>query len=359
MNALVTGASGFIGRVLVEKLLARHGRVRALVRPGSRDAPLRRRGVDLYYGSLEDRESLARSARGVDVVFHAAARVAVWGTRRQFHEANVLGTRHVIEALLASRARRLVHFSSASVYGRQTGVLSEDTPRQRTGDRYSDSKVEAEEVVLEAAEKHCFPLTVLRPALVYGPYDYKYVPTVAANLLKGRMRVVGSGANLAPVVYGEDVADVALCAAATDAAVGRIFNVAGGEPVTWKEFLATLADYLGTRLPRTHLPAPVLYHAAGLLEAVWRLARAEKPPPATRAGVRLLSADCHYDCSHAAAVLGFRPRIHSKEGLRRTVDWMEVEGMLPAGAAGASARRWATGGGLWPGYRGRRPGPTP
>src|SRR5262245_18503689 len=100
MKALVTGASGFIGRVLIHKLLARHAQVRGLVRRSSRVGALQRLGVELAYGDLVDLESLKEAARGVDVIFHPAARVEVWGSRQQFNEANVLGTRHVIEALL-------------------------------------------------------------------------------------------------------------------------------------------------------------------------------------------------------------------------------------------------------------------
>jgi nucleoside-diphosphate-sugar epimerase len=341
LNTLVTGASGFIGRVLVETLLTRGHHVRALVRRCSQVAPLTRPEVELVYGDLRDADGLKEAVRGVDVVFHAAARVEVWGAWREFHDVNVQGTRHVIEALLAARVPRLVHFSSTSVYGRQTGIIDENSSWQRTGDFYSDSKIAAEEIVLEASHQHQISFTILRPSLVYGPYDYKYVPRVTANIVKGRMPIVGRGDSTAAVVYGEDVAELALLAAESDSASGQVFNVSGGELVSWKEFFTTLAALVGKRLPRVHLPVPIAYAAAAVLETVWKTAHAVGPPPATRFGVRLVSTDRQYDCSKAATVLGYRARVFHKEGLQRTLNWMQAEKLpgLPIGSAAARGDR--------------------
>jgi nucleoside-diphosphate-sugar epimerase len=139
------------------------------------------------------------------------------------------------------------------------------------------------------------------------------------------MRVVGSGRNVAPVVYGEDVAECAVRAAGCEAAAGETFNISSGERVTWEDFLSTLARYLGATLPTTHIPAPLLYPAAAILEGVWKLAGAAQPPPATRFGVRLLASDWWVDVSKADKVLGFRPQTGYREGLRKTVDWLESQ----------------------------------
>jgi nucleoside-diphosphate-sugar epimerase len=325
MKALVTGASGFIGRVLVDSLLAHGHQVRALVRRSSVVNALIRPGVELIYGDVRDQGSVKQAAHGVDVIFHTAARVEVWGTWQEFYDTNVQGTRHVVDALLAAGVPRLVHFSSTSVYGRQTGVLDESAVRQRTGDSYSDSKLLAEEVLLEALRKHPFGLTILRPSLVYGPYDYKYIPRVSASIVKGRMPVVGRGTNPAPVVYGEDVADLAILAAERAEASGQIFNVSSSEAVNWKQFFSTLASCLGTRLPRRHVPPSMAYVGAIVLETAWKAAGKTGPPPATRFGVRLLSAHCQYDCTNASEILGYRARTFHKEGLRKTLEWMRRE----------------------------------
>jgi nucleoside-diphosphate-sugar epimerase len=343
MRALVTGASGFIGRILAEKLRQRYGSVRCLVRGTSRVEHLRQPGVELPIGELLDPNSLRRGATGVDVVFHAAAHADQWGSREECHQANVIGTRNVLEAAAAVGVRRVVYFSTVCVYGHQTGLLSEDAPRQRTGETYADSKVEAEEVAEELAGKHGLGLTVIRPSHVYGPHDDKFIPRVAANILKGRMRVIGSGENVAPVVYGEDVADLALLAAEREAAVGQTFNVSNGEGETWKVFLNTLAGLLGKELPRTHLPAPLIYSAAAVLEVVWKLTGAKSPPPATRYGVRLYAADCRYDISRAERVVGFRPRVPCAEGLAKTVEWLRAEGQLATGGKGEGAAAVAGG----------------
>jgi 2-alkyl-3-oxoalkanoate reductase len=328
MKTLVTGASGFIGRLLVDALLARQHQVRALVRPCGRVTPLMRPNVELVYVDLRDADRIKEAARGVDAIFHAGARVEPWGTRREFHEVNVQGTRHVIEAMLDSRVPRLIHFSSSSVYGRRTGLVDEAAACQPTGDLYSDSKIAAEEIVCEASRHHQFSFTILRPSLVYGPYDYKYVPRVTTRIVKGLMPMVGRGEIPASVVYGEDVADLAVLAAERDSARDQVFNVSSGEPVSWREFFTTLAGLVGTRLRRVRLPVPLAYGAATVLEALWNAAGVVGPPPATRFGVRLLATDRRYDCSKALNLLGYRARVLHQEGLERTLTWMRTEGLF-------------------------------
>jgi nucleoside-diphosphate-sugar epimerase len=330
MRALVTGASGFVGRTLIERLLINRDQVRGFVRMTSRVESLRQLGIELCYGDLRDRESLEQAVRGVDVVFHAAARVGVWGRAEEYYEANVLGTRQVLEAMQRSGVARLIHFSSVAVYGRNTGLISETRLLERIGDPHGDTKIDAEELVRESALSHGIAVTVLRPALVYGPFDYKYVPRTARNILNGRMCIVGSGQNLAPIIYGEDLADLAIRAATSNAAVDQIFNVCSCEPVTWQEFLSTLANLLGTKLPRLRVPYPLLYGAASLLEVCWKMAGAKEPPPATRFGTRMLGSDWRYDITKAKSLLEFRPRVGYREGLSRTLEWAREERLLPS-----------------------------
>jgi nucleoside-diphosphate-sugar epimerase len=328
MKALITGASGFIGRVLTERLLTRNYPVRGLVRKTSRLEGLRKPAVELVYGDLADPESLRSACRGIDVVFHTAARANHWGPRDEFYRANVQGTRNVLEAVVAERVPRFIHFSSFAVYGRRRGLVQESCSRQRTGERYTDSKIDAEELVLEWARGREVAWTILRLGVVYGPHDPKWIPTLAENICKGRMRIVGSGDMPVPAVYGEDVADCAVLAAECPAAAGEIFNVLSGEDVTWKEFLSTLATYLGTSLPRAHLPAWLVLPVAGILEGVWKLARAQSPPPAIRFGILLYTADWKFDISKAKALLGYQPQICHRVGLKRTVEWMRAEGLV-------------------------------
>ena len=272
----------------------------------------------------------------MDVVFHAAARVGVWGRPEEYYEANVLGTRHVLEAMQRAGLARLIHFSSVAVYGRNTGLIKETRALQRIGDPHGDTKIDAEEMVQESALSHGLAVTVLRPALVYGPFDYKYVPRTARNILKGRMRIVGSGQNIAPVIYGEDLADLAIRAAESEAAVGQTFNVSSCEPVTWQEFLSTLADLLGTKLPRLRMPYPLLHSAASLLEVCWKMAGAKEAPPATRFGTRMLGSDWRYDITKAKSLLGFQPQVGYREGLSRTLAWMREERLLPGSPSAPS-----------------------
>jgi nucleoside-diphosphate-sugar epimerase len=327
MRALVTGASGFTGRHIVEKLVAGNHTVRCLVRRTSNIEPLKRMGVEICFGDLADGESLKRAAHSVDVLFHTAAHVGDWGTRRQFYEGNVVGTRNVLEAALVGGVKKLLYISSVAVYGRQQGVVNEEAPRQKNGDPYVDTKIEAETLVLDYARQHGLAVSVLRPCVIYGPYDFKFLPRLAQNILQGKMMVIGSGENRAPLVYVEDVADLSLLAAEREEATGEIFNAASGESITWNQLLVQVASALKAKPPKLHLPFPLVYYSGAVMEVLWRLARAQKPPLITRFATTLLGGDYCYQMTKAERVLGFRPKVMFRQGLENTIQWMRGQGL--------------------------------
>jgi nucleoside-diphosphate-sugar epimerase len=325
MKACVTGGTGFMGTLLADRLSHCGDPVRCIVRSERRGEMLAKRSsVEVRIGNLADPQSLSDAFTGCDIVFHTAAFATHWGTRQQYHEINVDGTCNVLHAMAATGVKRLVHFSSFAVYGRQEGLRSEETPMMKSGDFYSDSKVDAEIALRDLAQRFGIQVTVLRPGVIYGPGDPKWIPTVSRNILNGRMRVIGTGRHIAPLVYGEDVVDFAILCASDPRAAGETFNVVSEEEVTWRQFLTTLASNLRRPLPRTGIPYGLMYPAALVMEAVWTLARTTQPPPATRFGLRLLASDWRSDSSKARRMMGFRTRVDHVDGLKATVQWMQT-----------------------------------
>jgi nucleoside-diphosphate-sugar epimerase len=322
MKALVTGGGGFIGGLLIERLLAEKHQVRALVRTGSRSIDLSRLPIELSFGDICDGEVLKQACDGVDVVFHTAARAIHWGPKEAFQSTNVTGTSRVLEAMSASAVGRLVHFSSFVVYGNRCGEIGEDSPCMKSGDFYSDSKIDGESVAREMAARHGIALTILRPGVVYGPSDPKWIPMVSKNVLSGRMRVIGSGETIAPVIYGKDVAEFAVQCSVHPNAVGETFNLVGTEAVSWRQFLEALAANLDVPFPRVGIPFHIIYPIAACLEVLWTLTGATTAPPATRFGLRLLASDRRFNMRKARRILGFEPKVSHMEGLKATVDWM-------------------------------------
>jgi nucleoside-diphosphate-sugar epimerase len=272
MRIFVTGASGFIGQVLCERLLAGGNQVSALTRrPGSEP-----RGTRPVAGDLADgvRLGKALAAERPDCVIHLAAEIASQRDARKVHAVNVDGTARLIEACLgsagadASAGPRLV-FASTVVTGDAHGeLLTEDTPLP-VETPYGRSKQEGERLVLDCG----LPAVVIRPSHVYGPGGW-YVEELIARLRQpGRFAVIGRGENLWDVVRVEDVV-AALILAIERAPAGSIYHVVDDEPIAFYDFMALTATALGVGPPR-RIPAALARVVAGgnAVSAVVRSAR--------------------------------------------------------------------------------------
>ena len=180
----VTGATGFLGRYLVDLLLRRRARVVGVVRNPDRVPELRERGVELRRADLAERDRLAAGFGGVDAVISNAALLSLRNQRwADYVQTNLEGTVNVCEAAAAAGVRRIVHVSSVSVYrGRRQALLDEDHvqygPEVRPGrlNAYPLSKALAEQAAFRVARERQLDLTVLRPGGIYGAFDANFMP---------------------------------------------------------------------------------------------------------------------------------------------------------------------------------------
>lgn len=243
-RVLITGATGFIGGRLAERLVLEHGaQVCALVRNLAAATRLVRFPVTIFHGDVTSVPDLATAIQGCDVVFHCA--YGTKGSQKLRAWVNREGTRRVIEAARAARVRRVVHLSTLMVYGQTAdGDLDETAPRRRFGNAYSDSKLDAERIALSSG----VPVTVLQPTAVYGPYGGVWTEAVLASLKKGRQILVNGGDGLANAVYVDDLVSAMILAAVKEQAVGEAFLISGEEPVSWRYFYGRFAGMLGDTL---------------------------------------------------------------------------------------------------------------
>src|SRR6266511_1401416 len=188
MFALVTGSTGFLGSHLVERLRAAGHRVRALARNPNRARFLEGTGAEVVLGDVTVPASLAPAVEGVDVVFHTAALVTNWAPWPAFLATTVAGTENLLEAAARAAVARFVHVSTIRVYDdrycRRHGVVREDAPHGKRGFRhfghYSRAKVLAEAAVWRWASR--LPVSVVRPAWIYGPRDESILPPLVRFL---------------------------------------------------------------------------------------------------------------------------------------------------------------------------------
>ena len=328
MNVLVTGANGFVGSVLLKQLAARGDRVRALVRDPDNSPFAGATAAELCKGDLRDSNTLISACSGMDVVFHTAALATHWSPRAEYLLHNLVGTGNLLAAMESAGVPRLIHFSTYLVYGQRSGTRAEDDAVLSTGDSYADSKIKTEELIRQEAEKRGISWTILRPANIYGPHDRNWMPAVARNLQRRRMRLFGRASYPAPIVYADDVAAFALECSRRSEACGEVFNVSSQEQVTWLQFFQTFAACLDTSFPSLRIPYSLIHPAAGVLEGAWRIARIQHPPPVTRFGVKLLTSDLRCSVRKARDRMGFTASTPHKQGLRSTVQWLREAGLV-------------------------------
>jgi nucleoside-diphosphate-sugar epimerase len=243
-KVLVTGATGFIGGRLVERLVLEHGaEVRALVRNLAGAARLARfpsGSVTVLRGDVTNPADLETAMQGCDRVFHCAYGTS--GSQKHRAWVNTEGTRRVLAAAQTAKARRIVYLSTLMVYGQTgDGDLDEAAPRQRFGNPYSDSKLEAERIALSSG----LPVAVIQPTAVYGPFGGVWTETVLRSLKAGRQILINGGDGMANPVYVDDLVSAMLLAAVKEEAVGEAFLVSSDEPVTWREMFGRFERMLG------------------------------------------------------------------------------------------------------------------
>jgi len=209
---LVTGGGGFLGGAVVRQLLARGDAVRSLQRS---DAPgLRDLGVEVVRADLADAGAVVSAANGCDAIIHVAAKAGIWGAYAEYHRANVIGTRNVIDACHELGIQRLVYTSTPSVIhsGRDVEGVDESAPLSTHFETaYPATKAEAERLVL-AANGSGLATVALRPHLIWGPGDPQLTARILARARAGRLRLVGGGVKLIDSIYIENAAQAHLLA---------------------------------------------------------------------------------------------------------------------------------------------------
>lgn len=240
-KVLVTGASGFIGGRLAERLALEHGAlVRVLVRGVASAARVARLPVEIVRGDVTDRDAVAAATQGCEVVFHCAYGTS--GSQKRRAWINRVGTRRVLRAAAKEKVTRLVYLSTLMVYGRTPdGDLDETAPRKKFGNAYSDSKLLAEQEAMAYARKGRAPVVVLQPTAVYGPWGGVWTAQPLQALRASRMILVNGGDGVANAVYVDDLVSAMMLAAVRDGVVGEAFLVSGPEPLAWRELYRRFA----------------------------------------------------------------------------------------------------------------------
>ncbi len=319
MKALVTGATGFIGSVLVKELVARGHRVRALAFPEEQVSALVKQGAEIARGDLTRPESLHGICDGIDTVFHLAGRVTDWGTKRQFYSAIYDATGNLLQEA-AGKASRFVYVSSIAAMGmgrHLKGVKETDLPR-KSGVYYNDAKADAEALVRSYHDRGRIACTIVRPANVTGPGSV-WVRDIIDQMKKMPVPLFDHGRYSSSFVYVDSLADGIIRAGTMGIAAGKAYHFRDDWSVTWKEYITELGSFIGKR-PRGNLPFRLAWLIGLMLEKILNPLHVRSP--LTRLNVGVLGRDNDVDTALARAELGWRTTISYEEAKEKIGAWV-------------------------------------
>jgi nucleoside-diphosphate-sugar epimerase len=339
---LVTGGGGFLGRRIVEMLLARGDVVRVFCRGNYPD--LEADGAELVRGDLRDEQAVAAACADMDAVCHVAAMAGIWGRREDFHQINVRGTANVLGGCLSQKVPVLLFTSSPSVAIGNEDICAGDEslpyPETYLAD-YPATKALAERMVLDAnnwemVSNTATPLPdaggvrhlrtcALRPHLIYGPRDPHLIPRLLAAAGAGRLRRVGTGENLVDITYVDNAAHAHLQALdelfGEGKCAGRAYFIGDAEPVNLWEWINRLLTAVGLPPVRRRVPFRLAYALGAVLEAVHRAFPRLGEPRMTRFLAVQFARSHFFDHSAAERDFGYMPPVSGEQAWGELAKW--------------------------------------
>lgn len=326
--ALVTGATGFTGSVLVRKLCARGVRVRAIARLSSNLESLRDLPIEWIQGDVYDPAVVERAASGVDTIFHVAAAFRQGGLADAFYrKVHVESTQRLAEAALKNpNFKRFVHVSTVGVHGHVERPPADEEYPFSPGDVYQRTKAEAELWIRDFAAKRGLPLAVIRPAAIYGPGDRRLLK-IFQMATWPIVPILGSAkGQLYHMIHVDDLTEIFLLAAVHPAAVGGVFIAGDPAAMALTDILRIIGAELGRTCRFVRVPAGPFFLLADVCEAVCRPLRIE--PPIYRRRVAFFTKDRSFNTARLRDKLGYRYRRTTEAGLRETARWYLDHGWI-------------------------------
>ncbi len=323
-TALVTGATGGIGKQLVERLLKDGVHVRALIRNPDKANFSSSDNLEIVRGDISDPSSFVAAMAGVNTVFHLAGWINAPFKREIAEAVNVSGTEALARAASKAGVQRFVHCSSVAVYGPVTaGTITEDAPQPLTGDMYSDTKATGERKVLEVGKETGLDVVVARPSMVYGPGIEPWTLLPVRSIRSGSPIIIGDGEAYVNATYVDNVVDGLLLLATTPNISGEAFNLSDGETTTWNTFFGHYGKMLGR--PVRKLPQALAENGAALVAGIFKIIKQE--PRTNREMVGVMTGKPLFSIAKIRAI-GYVPKINLEEGMQKTEAWLRQGGYL-------------------------------
>ncbi len=327
MKILLTGADGLLGSNLTRELLNRGHEVKAFLLPNSPSRTLDKLPIERFEGNILQVKDLETAAAGCDAIIHAAANTSIWPDRSEIvRKVNVVGTANVAQAALTANVQRLVYVGTANSFGfgskANPGNESQPYRAAKYGLDYTDSKLEAQQLLLKAVKEQGLPAIILNPTFMLGPYDSK--PSAGAMVkavYEGKVPGYTSGGR--NYVYVKDAA-VAIANALSMGRIGECYII-GHENMNYQEAFGRIARIIGVKAPAIPIPgwASKLYGGIGSFYG-----KLTGNAPTVSLAMARISTDEHYFTAQKAIEELKLPQTNVDIAIRESFEWMRDNGVL-------------------------------
>lgn len=327
-RAFVTGGSGFVGKRLIQALIAQGWAVRALARSPETASAMASLGAEPVMGGLHDRSVLATGMMDTEVIFHVAALFKLWGKHSEFDKVNVEGMRTLVDAAVATPSvRKVVAVSAAAVVqGDPEAMIAIDERlpvQMRSFTPYSSSKAVGENVLLSANNRRAsFETISIRPPMIWGA-GMPMLDQMVEAVKSGNWQWVDRGEQPTSTCHLDNLVD-ALLLAADHGNGGEAYFVADAENGTLKNIVSDLLATKHVRAADKSIPFGIAWIVAGALGIAWRLFNLKGEPPITRQMLRLIGKPFTIRWDKAKRDLGYTPRVTWKDGIAEMTPISEI-----------------------------------
>lgn len=323
---LVTGAGGFVGGELVNALLRKGCRVRAMVHSLARQGGLANLPVEVVEADLSNQDSLRRAVDGVAEVYHIASIFRQAGLPESvFHDVNATGTQRLLDACIEAGTQRVIHCSTVGVLGHIDHPPADENTPYNPGDMYQRSKMDGEKIALDYFNSGKIRGVVIRPAMIYGPGDERTLK-MFRMIAHRRFFFVGPGNAQVHFIDVRDLAQAFILAMGKTALNGEVYIVAGQRSLPLLELVEIIAREIGVPPLRLHLPVKPMQWLGSLCEAVCTPFRIQ--PPIFRRRVDFYTKNRAFDCRKAHRDLGFVPAQSLEQEIRDIIADYRQRGWL-------------------------------
>ncbi len=318
---LVTGANGFIGSNLVKRLIKDGHSVNSLVRKTSDLKFLDGVETKLFYGDINNLESLKTPMEEVEKVYHVAGLAADYGPFSLFEKVNFQGTKNVAQTACRANVKKFIYISTVAFHGFGKANMTELSPVADNLIPYAKTKYMAENWLWKFNKESKMNITAVRPGNVFGINDHTFISKYIDAMLAGKFSEVNHGKSKTCPVFSENLIDIITLVGNSDKANGHAFVATDGLDIDWHTFNSKLAKRLNIKLPKTSIPYPVAYAVAKIYYGIHKSLGIKSEPFLTPYRINNGGKDYHFSIKKLQDFFDYKPKVDIDNSIKKTVEW--------------------------------------